>query len=379
MRRALLPLTLALLGASPPGIRTQLADAKRAAAAATARADALGVAASDETDAARRAQVEQRALATRVEAATATVRAARARIALVARLQDAQRARLAEGQAPVARLLAALTGLARRPTIAAVAQPGSLDDLVHVRAVLGAALPAVRVRTEGVRADLVATRRLADEAASAAKGLSDARADLQRRQAELAALEARHRGQALALTRNAIVQSDLALALGERARELVDRMAEAGEADARAADLAALPGPTPRPLPPGVARPAAAGGAYRLPVRGTLVTGLGEVSASGVRSRGLTLAVAPDALVVAPAGGVVRYAGRFRSFGTIVLIDHGGGWSSLLTGLASATVRPGMAVAAGAPIGRGGAGDEPRVTVELRRRDRPVDIAALLG
>lgn len=375
MRRALL---LLLLGAASPDARVRLADAKRASAEANAQADALTAAAARESNAARRAQAEQRALARRVDAAAATVRAAEARVALVEGQQQAQRARLAETQAPVARLLSALTAIARRPTVAAVAQPGSLDDLVHVRAVLGATLPVVQARATGVRAELAETRRLAESAALAVSALRQGRADLEQRRTQLATLEAQHRGQARVLTRDAIAQSDRALALGERARDLVDQLTEAGEADVTAAELASLPGPAPRPLASTGAL-VAAQPAYRLPVRGTLLTGLGEVSDAGVRARGLTFAVAPAAPVAAPAAGIVRYAGRFRGYGAIVLVDHGGGWTSLLTGLGVMSVRPGTTVVAGAPVGRAGAGDAPRITVELRRRGRPVDIAGLIG
>jgi septal ring factor EnvC (AmiA/AmiB activator) len=135
----------------------------------------------------------------------------------------------------------------------------------------------------------------------------------------------------------------------------------------------------PRPLAPGVVPPARVRGVYRLPVAGRLTTGLDEISDAGVRSRGLTFAVAPGAVVVAPADGVVRYARRFREYGTIVIIDHGQGWNTLVTGLADAGVRPGASVTAGAPIGHAGRGEDPRVTVELRRRGRPADIAALVG
>jgi murein hydrolase activator len=171
MRRACVLFTPLLLGAAQPDARARLAAARQEAAAASARADALTTAAAREVSAARRAQARQRALASRVAASEATVRAAEARVAVVAELQAAQRARLAEAQAPAARLLAALTGLARRPAVAAVAQPGSLDDLVHVRAVLGTALPVVQARAAGVRAELAETRRLADAAIGAAQAL----------------------------------------------------------------------------------------------------------------------------------------------------------------------------------------------------------------
>ncbi|WP_375427344.1 hypothetical protein [uncultured Sphingomonas sp.] len=63
----------------------------------------------------------------------------------------------------------------------------------------------------------------------------------------------------------------------------------------------------------------------------------------------------------------------------VIVIDHGEGWSSTLTGLAVASVRSGAVIGVGAPIGAAPRGDAPEIAVELRRRGRPVDIAALLS
>ncbi|WP_380785538.1 murein hydrolase activator EnvC family protein [Sphingomonas sp. R86521] len=367
--------------AMPPLAEQQarLAAAKRDAAIATRRADQLADAAATERGAAERARADERALAARVTAAEAELAAAQARVAIVDRLLAAQRTRLGTAQAPVARLLAALESLARRPTIVAIAQPGSVDDLVHVRAVLGSALPVVRARTAGVRAELAETRRLQDSATLAATALRDGRIRLESDRVALAQLEAVHRQRSQAFGRGALDESDRAVALGERARDLVDGMAEAGTADATAASLAGLPGPLPRPVAAGTIWPAPPHGIYRLPVAGRLVTGFDEVSDAGVRSRGLTLATAAGAGVAAPAAGIVRYARRFRGYGVIVILDHGDGWTSLVTGLARVVVAPGQQVALGAALGTAPAGDDPRVTVELRRRGRPMDAAALIG
>lgn len=359
--------------------RTRLAAAERNASAAAARADALARRAAGERDAADRARTEEAALTERVTAAAAELAGAKARAALVDQLLAAQRARLGGAQAPVARLLAALQSLARRPTVVAIAQPGSVDDLVHVRAVLGSTLPVVRARTAAVRADVARMRALQASAAQAAAVLAQTRARLEANRVALATLEAAHRQRSRALGRGAMSESDRALALGEQARDLVDRMTEEGSAAATAIDLAAIEGPRPRPLAAGSIVPPAPHGVYRLAVRGRLVTGFDEVSSSGVRSRGLTFAVAPAAPVVAPAGGVVRYAGRFRAYGMVVIVDHGDGWTSLVAGLGETAVKVGATVAMGAPIGRAATGDEPRVTVELRRRGRPIDMAALIG
>ena len=219
MRRLALLAGIALLGATPaPDAQRRLATAKRDAAVASARADELLAAAARERDAAARAQAEQAALATRVRASEAQVTAAEARITLISAAQAAAEARLAQAQAPAARLLAALTSLARRPTVAAVAQPGSVDDLVHVRAVLGASLPAVRARARGLRSELQGVRKLQASAALAAQALRAGRAQLEGDRLALAQLEARLRGRAMAFGRQALSESDRALGLGERAR-----------------------------------------------------------------------------------------------------------------------------------------------------------------
>lgn len=357
----------------------RLVQARREAAASAMRADRLTMAAGAEKGAAAKARAQERALAGRIAAAEADLAAARARAVLIDDLLARRRAGLAAAQTPATRLLAALQSLAKRPAIVAIVQPGSVDDLVHIRAVLGTALPAMRARTAGLRAEVDASRQLRAAAITAASALRNGRAKLESARVALAQAEAAHRDRAQALGRNALSESDRALAMGERARDLVDQMEEAGTATATAAELAALEGPRPRPLAPGTPPPSRARDAYRLPVTGRLTTGLDEISAAGVRSRGLTFAVAPGSAVRAPAAGIVRYARPFRGYGAIVILDHGDGWTSLITGLGGVTVRAGDRIGVGAGIGRAAGSDDPRITIELRRRGRPVDIAALIN
>ncbi|HEX8553204.1 MAG TPA: peptidoglycan DD-metalloendopeptidase family protein, partial [Sphingomonas sp.] len=251
-------------------------------------------------------------------------------------------------------------------------------DLVHLRAVLGTALPVIAARTATIRAQVEAARQLQASALSAAEAQRAGRARLEAERTALARLEARHRARAGALGRTALSEADRALALGEQARDLVDQMSQETDAALIAEALSRLPGPTARPVAGGGVAAAGRARAYRLPVDGRLVTGFGEVSAAGVRARGLTFAVADGARVVAPAGGIVRFAGRFRSFGTIVILDHGDGWSTLVAGLSATPLAREQGVAMGEPLGvvRGA---DARVTVELRRRGRPVDLLALTG
>jgi septal ring factor EnvC (AmiA/AmiB activator) len=364
--------------------QAQLNSANKAAKDAEARARSLQRAAANERDEARRAKTREAAIAASIQAAEAEIAAARARIAIVDRMLGRQRERLAEQQGPVARLIAALQSLARRPAVLGLVQPGSTRDIVHVRAVLAGVTPVVRARTDQVRAEVARTRRLREGAELAVRSLADGRARLQNERLALVRMEADHRLRSADYRRDAMFESDRALALGEQARDLVDLMDTMGEAAETRAALEALPGPLPRPgaegaaPPPPVVRDTRTPPPYRLPVSGQVVTGLGELSGEGVRSRGLTLATASAAQVVAPTGGRVIYAGRFRRYGNIVILDHGQGWTSLVAGLDRVMVRVGDVLVQGSPLGRAPQGEAPRITVELRRKGRPIDLAQLL-
>ncbi|MEG3144924.1 peptidoglycan DD-metalloendopeptidase family protein [Sphingomonas sp. RT2P30] len=366
--------------------RSRLEAARAQSQAAAQRSARLEAAAARERDAAVQARAQEAAVAARIQQAEADIAASQARIAIVDRLLAQQRTRLAAQQGPVARLLAALQGLARRPAMIAVVRPGSVDDLVHVRAVLASTLPVIRARTAAIRADVDRTRQLQAGATTATRALAESRSRLEDQRLALTRLEAEHRLRSRALGRDALVESDRAIALGERARDIVDQMGKRGDEASTRAGLAALPGPLPRPPRPGEAASTLDtinwphdSPPYRLPVGGRLITGFGELSDAGVRSRGLTLAPPASAVVIAPAAGRVAYAGKFRGYGQIVIIDHGNGWTSLVSGLGAAAVHVGERVAQGDMIGRVGPAESPRVTVELRRRDRAVDMTPLLG
>ena len=81
-----------------------------------------------------------------------------ARVALVSRRLADQQTRLADQQQPLLALTASLQQLSRRPPVSVLAQPGSLGDMVHARAVLDAVMPVIQERTAGVRQELARLR-----------------------------------------------------------------------------------------------------------------------------------------------------------------------------------------------------------------------------
>ncbi|MGQ2935406.1 MAG: murein hydrolase activator EnvC family protein [Sphingopyxis sp.] len=368
--------------------RMQLIDAKQQSAAAMARSALLekqAVAATSEAD---RLKKRSAALAARIQSAEADIGAGEARVALVSRRLAGQRARLAQQQQPLLELAASLQQLSRQPPVSVLAQPGSLTDMVHARAVIDAAMPVIERRTAGARRELGALQTVRQQQAIALKALSASKTQLAQRRDALTRLENEGRLRSRELMSSAQLEADRALGLGEKARDIVDLMDSLEADSAVRAELAQLAGPLPRPRNPAGSVPSAAPpaaaeaeltqGAYRLPVVGRIVAGLGEVNESGVRSRGVTIAARPGGQVVAPAPGRVGFAGDYRGYGKIVIIDHGGGWVSLLTGMIALSVGVGDTLDSGAPIGRAGS-DDSRITVELRRAGRPVDIVAMIG
>ena len=360
--------------------------AKREAEEATRRSAELDRQARAARTEVERTRDEASAVAARIQAAEARITAAEARIRIIEQLRARQRARLAERQGPLVRLTAALQTMARRPPALALVQPGSLNDVVHVRSLLASTLPIIRERTADVRAEIEAGNKLRRQAGLAVAALERSQAELKSQRVALARLEAQQRLRSRSLTETALFESDRALALGEEARDLSALMGTLAFQSRVRRSLAALPGPVLRPAIPGETPPPEAPQPeaspqtprFQLPVEGRLVTGTGEISEAGVHARGLTFETRPGALVTAPVGGRIAYAGPFRSYGTIVIIDHGGGWTSLLTRLAATNVKVGDMVTAGAPIGRAGS-RRPLISVELRRNGRPVAIAPLLG
>lgn len=362
--------------ASAVSPQTALLRAQAETREAQKRARTLEARAQAATNRVNRARAALSASVARIAAAEAGISAAQARVRIVEARRAAQRVRLAAEERPAVTLVAGLQTLARRPPALALIQPGTLDDLVHTRALLASTMPAIAARTQGLRAELAIAERLERQASAAADALRARRADLVVERRRLAALEAATSRTRQTYVDAALGEGDRAIALGEDARAIVSQSRQRRDDAAVAAALARLPGPTLRPGSR-AARRDSGRPRYLMPVEGRLLVGAGEISAAGVHARGLTLATAADAPVVAPAAGRVVYAGPFRSYGRIAIIDHGAGWTTLVTDLAALDVAAGDTIARGDPLGNASA-RSPQVTIELRRGGRPVPITPLL-
>ena len=386
-----LALTLSAAGLAQVQVAGEGGDTRAALAAAiaqqriaAARAGKLEIAAAQASAAADRTAQATAALAARIQQAEAGVAAGEARIALIERDRAVLRDRLAVRQAPLVRLTAALQLMSRRPLGLSVLRPGSLEDMVHVRAVLETMLPAVRRQTAGLRAEIVRARQLQIAVRGAQTDMRADQARLAEQRRSLTAVETRQRLASRAVRGDANREQDRALELAEQARDLTSLVGTLEQAGALRRRLAALPGPVLRPTRPGAAQVTEvsasaspqAGLDYILPLAGTIVTGFGEASSGGgLRSRGITIAARGGAQVVAPAAGRIAFAGRYKGYGRIAIIEHGGGWTTLVTGLAAIAPAVGDRVVQGAPLGIAGPG-QPLITIELRKDGGPVDVLA---
>ena len=377
---------------APEEAQAELTRATRESQRAEARATRFAREAENATEAADKTAREAAAVAAQIQASEAAMSVARARYSLAQSDRAALSARLAERQQPLVRLMGALQTSSRRPLALSALQPGSLKDLVYVRAVLDSAVPEIRQRTSALRSELDEGRRLEASAAQALESLRMSEQELQKRRAELAAIETRQRLASREARSSAAREGERALALAEEARDLDGLIDAIDEAAGLRRELAALPGPIMRPRdisagsgsdiepsPPPSSSPTSSRLArFQLPVQGRTVAGFGELRDSGLRSTGLSLAPQPNAQVVAPSSGRIAFAGPYRGFGRIVIIEHPGGWTSLVTGLARVDAEVGDEVIVGAPLGVAGDKGEP-LTIELRREGEPVNPLNYLG
>jgi septal ring factor EnvC (AmiA/AmiB activator) len=128
--------------------------------------------------------------------------------------------------------------------------------------------------------------------------------------------------------------------------------------------------------PPESGRPIAKlRGTLPFPVVGRVVGRYGEESDSGLISKGITIETRPGAQVVAPHEGRVAFAGPFRGYGQLLIIEHGEAYHSLMAGFDRIDAVIGQLVFGGEPVGVMGYPDDgkPNLYLELRRNNRPVD------
>lgn len=325
------------------------------------------------TRAARAAQDSERTLA-RLQA----------EIVELGRAEAEAEERLKRRRAQAGAAAMALQRLALHPPEAMFAQPVPPSDTVRGGILLRAAVPEIERRAAEVRSDLDAVRAAREDAAArrAAHAAEVAQLAKERRELDVAL------GRKAALQKEAIDQGRAAerrlAALADEAKGLNELMAriEAEQAKRRArkedvpAQAAArLKTAAPAAKPDAPAAFAKARGQMPMPAVGSVVLRYGQTTRAGLTHRGITLETRNDAGVIAPFAGYVVFAGEFRGYGQLLILDHGDGYHTLLAGLARIDGVPGLWVETGEPVGVMGQGGatRPQLYVEIRRGGQPVD------
>ncbi|MGE5537680.1 MAG: murein hydrolase activator EnvC family protein [Gemmatimonas sp.] len=295
---------------------------------------------------------------------------------------DARRRQLSD-------LLMALARHARRPPEALVALPASPEDTIRAALLLAAAVPELEAEAASLRTEIEAldTVRKAgaqtrDELEKESRALARDRSRLESLVAQKSALQK----QTQAERRKAQADADRLAREAHDIKELMERLE--AERQARSAQAARhRPAPVPPPSHRGGTEVAGLPRAIA-PVNGRIVAAFGARGDGGAANRGVTLEVAPGTSVLAPFSGRVVYAGPFRDYGQLLIIEHGEGYHLLLAGFGRIDSALGESVLAGEPIGivgtAGGAatargGSPSRIYLELRRNGRPIDPTPWLG
>jgi len=383
-------------------LRERELDAVREAQRKAAEAEA-GLRAEIESISADRSQLNKALIETagRVRALEARIAASDGRVKTLDDNDRAIRRSLEGRRSVIAEVLAALQRIGRRPPPAIMARPEDALQSVRTAMLLGAVLPDMRVEAQGLAADLAELVRVRQQIAAEIETSSRDVAALSRDSQRITLLVEERQKKQAETERALQSQRERAAELAHQAdnlRDLVTRLAQ--DPAARAADAARSAGREGAGTP-GRASPnsstgkdsgnltpaiafAAAKGMLPLPVNGVKVREFGAADHLGGTEKGISIATRSGAQVTAPCDGWVVYAGPFRSYGQLLILNAGGGYHVLLAGMERISVDIGQFVLTGEPVAAMGAGpqtaalvavgsSQPMLYVEFRKDGAPVD------
>ncbi|MGL4727209.1 MAG: murein hydrolase activator EnvC family protein [Bosea sp. (in: a-proteobacteria)] len=278
----------------------------------------------------------------------------------------------------IADVLGALQRMGRRPPPAVLVQPEDMLSAVRASILLGAVVPELRQEAETLALDLQEQVRLRERIAADRRALTSEFEGLALERQRLGGLVEARRERETAAGRDIAAEQKQGETLAEQARNLreflarietelatASRLAEEArktlESQAREARerMAALAFRDPARLQPKIAF-AEARGLLPMPVSGEILARFGAGEGANL-SRGLTIATQPSAIVSAPADAWVAYAGPYRSFGQLLILNAGSGYYLVLSGLKRIDVTLGQFVLAGEPVGAMGEARDPAI------------------
>ena len=290
----------------------------------------------------------------------------------------------------IADVLAALQRMGSNPPPAILVKPDDMSEAVRAAAVMGSLIPELKSEIEAARRDLDDLARTRESIARERDALTEKGKALAAEKMRLAALiDARQ--QSLASAQDALgSQQQRAADLAKKAGSLKDLIArldsesaarKAAAAAAHASEVAtaneiearaqAAHGAETARLKPEIAF-ADAKGRVPLPAAGAILKTFGSPDDLGGVERGVSLATPAGATVSTPVDGAVLFAGAYRSYGQLLIIDAGAGYYVLLAGLDRINVQSGEFVLAGEPVGAMGDGPTRMATAAAVGAARPV-------
>ena len=245
---------------------------------------------------------------------------------------------------------------------AALAQRRIEPSAARANILARALAPAVSGQERGARQAVADARLLEGAIAEEQQILADAQLAIDTERADIVTLLARRRSAQAQYANEARAAEQRVRALASEARNLRDL---AARVTASAPARAATPGGGSGAIP----------AAWLAPAEGRITSAYGATAASAPASQGVRLTTRASAQVVSPAAGEVAYAGSFRSYGQVLILNLDGGYAVVLTGLQTINARVGDRVRAGQPLGEmsATATPAPELYVEVRRNGQPVD------
>jgi septal ring factor EnvC (AmiA/AmiB activator) len=303
-------------------------------------------------------------------------------------------------RAEIVEVLAALQRAGRRAPPALLVRPEDALQSLRTAMLLGSVVPELRARAETLAGDLTELIALRKAIAAERDHLAADRDKLGDDQTRLAALvEERQRKQS-AIEKDMEAEGARAVALSRQVdslQGLISKMEQDLKSAAKAAAAASLQGAPatlngkpnlgalkdPARLSPAIAF-ASAKGLFALPVNGVKIREFGGSDGSGGAEKGISLATRAGAQVTTPCDGWVVYAGPFRSYGQLLILNAGGGYHVLIAGMERISVNIGQFVLTGEPVATMGTtsqvasilatnASQPVLYIEFRKDGTPID------
>lgn len=303
-------------------------------------------------------------------------------LAELGRKADAARERLDDRREQLGITLAALQRIARLPAATLVAIPQAPDATIRSAILLRSAVPGLHREAQALRDQIAELAMLREAIRDDRKALAAAHGELEIERDKLAALIERKREVAEKTRKEERKAAQRVARLSEEAgnlRELIEKLKteRAVKTRLRAPDFEPPPvsGEIRSPVPLRETGPRGP-----LPAPGRVVTAFGAELPNGRTNKGLWIETRRAATVVAPLAGRVVFAGRFRGYGNLVILQVDDDSHVLMAGMATINAQVGDEALAGEPVGEMtlSTGDAPTLYFELRRRGQPVNPMPLL-